>query len=119
MFSDNYGYTERPASIILGRRGFLKVTAACVGTLAVCGYALFDWIERRGVIIRDRQSGIYLDGRECEKMGLDASYQNPSVMQVYKDLDARPCDKVMDEILHTHYVNRSLLASITEELKNG
>ena len=52
MFSENYDYAERPAALILGRRGFLKVTGLCVAAVAVCGYAIGDLVARRGVIIK-------------------------------------------------------------------
>ena len=54
MFSENYDYAERPAALILGRRGFLKVTGLCVAAVAVCGYAIGDLVARRGVIIKAR-----------------------------------------------------------------
>ncbi len=41
MFSENYDYAERPAALILGRRGFLKVVYLCVGAV-VCVW-LRDW----------------------------------------------------------------------------
>lgn len=47
MFSENYDYAERPAALILGRRGFLKVTGLCVAAVAVCGYAIGDLVARR------------------------------------------------------------------------
>ena len=49
MLSENYDYAERPAALILGRRGFLKVCGLCVGAVAVCGWAIGDLIARRGV----------------------------------------------------------------------
>ena len=115
MFSENYDYAERPAALILGRRGFLKVVGLCVGAVAVCGYAIGDLIARRGVIIKARQSGLYQDDRLCQAMGLSSSHQNPTVMQIYKDLHAKPTDHTMHQLLHTHYYPRTTLASLTEE----
>ena len=94
MFSENYDYAERPAALILGRRGFLKVVGLCVGAVAVCGYAI--------------------DDKLCQAMGLTSSHQNPTVMQIYKDLGAKPTDHTMHELLHTHYYPRTMLASMTE-----
>ncbi len=113
MFSQNYEYAERPAALILGRRGFLKVTGLCVAAVAVCGYAISDLIARRGEIIKARQAGLYKDDLLCQKMGLACSHQNPTVMQVYKDLGTKPVDHEMHQLLHTHYYSRSMLASIT------
>ena len=90
MFSENYDYAERPAALILGRRGFLKVTGLCVAAVAVCGYAIGDLVARRGVIIKARQAGLY------------------------KDFGAKPTDHHMHELLHTHYYPRTMLASLTE-----
>ena len=87
MLSENYSYAERPAALILGRRGFLKVCGLCVGAVAVCGYAIGDMIARRGAIIAARQAGLY------------------------KDLGTKPVDHTMHELLHTHYYARTMLAS--------
>ena len=103
MFSENYDYAERPAALILGRRGFLKVTGLCVAAVAVCGYAIGDLVARRGVIIK-----------LCQALGLTSSHQNPTVMQIYKDFGAKPTDHHMHELLHTHYYPRTMLASLTE-----
>lgn len=114
MFSENYSYAERPAALILGRRGFLKVAGLCVGAVAVCGYAIGDLVARRGAIISARQAGLYADDKLCQKMGLTCSHQNPTVMQVYKDLGTKPVDHTMEGLLHTHYYPRTMLASLTE-----
>lgn len=103
MFSENYDYAERPAALILGRRGFLKVTGLCVAAVAVCGYAIGDLVARRGVIIKARQAGLYKDDKLCQALGLTSSHQNPTVMQIYKDFGAKPTDHHMHELLHTHY----------------
>ena len=43
-------------------------------------------------------------------MGLTCSHQNKVVMSVYKDMNAKPVDHTMHELLHTHYYSRSMLA---------
>lgn len=110
MFSENYDYAERPAALILGRRGFLKVCGLCVGAVAVCGWAIGDMIARRGEIIHARQAGLYKDDILCQKMGLANSHDNPVVMGVYKDMNTKPVDHTMHELLHTHYYPRTMLA---------
>ena len=45
MFSQNYSYAERPAALILGRRGFLKVSGLCIGAAVVCGWAIGDMVQ--------------------------------------------------------------------------
>ncbi len=114
LLSQNFEYTERPAALILGRRGFLKVTGLCVAAMAVCGYAIGDLIARRGEIIKARQTGLYTDDLICQKLGLACSHQNPTVMQVYQDLGTKPVDEEMEELLHTHYYPRTLLAVSTQ-----
>lgn len=52
LLSENYSYAERPAALILGRRGFLKVCGLCVGAAVVCGWAIGDMVARRGQIIK-------------------------------------------------------------------
>ena len=103
MLSENYSYAERPAALILGRRGFLKVSGLCVG-------AAVDMVARRNSIILARQAGLYKDDKLCQAMGLAASHQNTVVMSVYKDMKAKPVDHTMHELLHTHYYSRSMLA---------
>ncbi|MDO5530377.1 iron hydrogenase small subunit [Sutterella sp.] len=114
MLSENYSYAERPAALILGRRGFLKVSGLCIGAAVVCGWAIGDMVARRNSIILARQAGLYEDDQLCQKMGLTASHQNQVVMSVYKDLKTKPVDHTMHELLHTHYYPRSMLAQITE-----
>ena len=106
---------ERPAALILGRRGFLKVTGLCVAAVTVCGYAINDLIARRGVIIRARQAGLYKDDKLCQAMGLTSSHQNTTCMKIYKDMNAKPVDHLMHELLHTHYYPRTQLATLTEK----
>ena len=106
MLSENYDYAERPAALILGRRGFLKVCGLCVGAVAVCGWAI-------------GQAGLYKDDKLCQSMGLTSSHQNSVVMRVYKDLNTKPVDHTMHELLHTHYYQRTLLAATTSEANHG
>lgn len=110
MLSENYSYAERPAALILGRRGFLKVSGLCVGAAVVCGWAIGDMVARRNSIILARQAGLYKDDKLCQAMGLAASHQNTVVMSVYKDMKTKPVDHTMHELLHTHYYSRSMLA---------
>ena len=111
MFSENYDYAERPAALILGRRGFLKVTGLCVAAVAVCGYAIGDLVARRGVIIKARQAGLYKDDKLCQAQNLTSSHQNPVVRKIYSDLGAAPMDDTMYGLLHTHYFPRTQLAA--------
>lgn len=110
MFSQNYSYQERPAALILGRRGFLKVSGLCLGATVVCGWAIGDMVARRNSIILARQAGLYKDDQLCQQMGLPCSHNNAVVMSVYKDMKTKPVDHTMHELLHTHYYSRSMLA---------
>ena len=93
MFSENYDYAERPAALILGRRGFLKVTGLCVAAV-VCLRLRHRRPRCRVVvsIIKARQAGLYKDDKLCQALGLTSSHQNPTVMQIYKDFGAKPTD---------------------------
>ena len=104
MFSQNYSYAERPAALILGRRGFR------IGAAVVCGWAIGDMVSRRSSIILARQAGLYQDDKLCQAMGLASSHDNPVVMSVYKTMKAKPVDHTMHELLHTHFYSRSMLA---------
>ena len=115
LLSENYSYAERPAALILGRRGFLKVCGLCVGAAVVCGWAIGDMVARRGQIIKARQAGLYKDDKLCQAMGLTSSHQNEVVMSVYKVLGTKPVDHTMHELLHTHYYPRTMLATLEAE----
>ena len=63
--------------------------------------------------------GLYKDDKLCQSMGLTSSHQNSVVMRVYKDLNTKPVDHTMHELLHTHYYQRTLLAATTSEANHG
>lgn len=116
MFSQNYSYAERPAALILGRRGFLKVVGLCTAAVVACGWAIGDMICRRTSIILVRQKGLYQDDKLCQAKGLASSHQNPTVMSVYRDLQSKPVDHKMEELLHTRFYSRSMLAANKEDV---
>lgn len=109
--STNYQFEERPAGIILGRRGLFKVVGLCAVAAGATGWAVGDLIANRNSVLLARQAGLYKDDKLCQAMNLTSSHQNPVVRKIYQDLSAAPMDNTMYGLLHTHYVQRTQLAA--------
>ncbi len=107
-------YVEKPIKKILKRRDFLKVLGIGVSTVAMTGYAVTDVVAKRKSYIALRQSGLYKDDKRLQKLHLTSSHQNPSCLQVYKDLNDTPMGEIAEKLLHTSYVDRTKLG-----VKNG
>ncbi|MGN1209994.1 MAG: iron hydrogenase small subunit [Duodenibacillus sp.] len=107
----NYQFEERPASVILGRRGLFKVVGLCAVAAGATGWAVGDLIANRNAVLLARQAGLYKDDKLCQAMNLIRSHENPCVARVYRDLGAAPMDDTMYSLLHTHYAQRSQLAA--------
>ena len=106
-----YQFEERPASVILGRRGLFKVVGLCAVAAGATGWAVGDLIANRNAVLLARQAGLYKDDKLCQAMHLTRSHENPCVARVYRDLGAAPMDDTMYSLLHTHYAQRSQLAA--------
>ena len=107
----NYQFEERPASVILGRRGLFKVVGLCAVAAGATGWAVGDLIANRNAVLLARQAGLDQDDKLCQAMNLTRSHENPCVARVYRDLGAAPMDDTMYSLLHTHYAQRSQLAA--------
>lgn len=107
----NYQFEERPASVILGRRGLFKVVGLCAVAAGATGWAVGDLIANRNAVLLARQKGLYEDDKLCQAMNLTSSHQNPVVRRIYTDLSAAPMDDTMYGLLHTHYYPRTQLAA--------
>ncbi|MCI5851492.1 MAG: iron hydrogenase small subunit [Sutterellaceae bacterium] len=112
-----YTLAEAPVSILLGRRGFLKVVGVCVAAAALVGYGISDLIRRRSEVLLARQDGLYRDDKLCQAQNLTASHQNPSVKKAYEDMNGKPCEGLMYDLVHTEYAPRANLA--IKETKNA
>ena len=108
--SRNYQFEERPAGVILGRRGLFKVVGLCAVAAGATGWGVCDLISSRNDVLRARQEGLYLDDQLCRKQNLTSSHQDPAVKKIYTDLGAAPMDDTMYGLLHTRYFQRSQLA---------
>ena len=106
----NYQFEERPASVILGRRGQFKVVGLCAVAAGAAGWAVGDLLANRNAVLLARQKGLYADDKLCQAMKLTGSHQNPVVAKIYVDLGAKPMDNTMYGLLHTHYFPRTQLA---------
>ena len=83
----NYQFEERPASVILGRRGLFKVVGLCAVAAGATGWAVGDLLAHRNAVLLARQVVI--------------SLRTP----------VTPMDDTMYSLLHTHYAQRSQLAA--------
>ena len=108
--SRNYQFEERPAGVILGRRGLFKVVGLCAVAAGATGWAVNDLIANRNSVLLARQEGLYKDDKLCQTMNLTRSHENPVVRKIYVDLKAAPMDDTMYGLLHTHYSQRTQLA---------
>ncbi len=106
----NYQFEERPAGVILGRRGLFKVVGLCAVAAGATGWAVCDLISSRNEVLRARQEGLYRDDKLCREQNLTCSHQNPVVRKIYVDLGSAPMDDTMYGLLHTHYYPRTQLA---------
>ena len=107
----NYQFEERPASVILGRRGLFKVVGLCAVAAGATGWAVGDLIANRNAVLLARQAGLYKADKLCHALNLTRSPEPPCVARVYRDLGAAPMDDTMYSLLHTHYAQRSQLAA--------
>ena len=105
----NYQFEERPASVILGRRGLFKVVGLCAVAAGATGWAVGDLLANP--VLLARQKGLYADDKLCQAQNLTSSHQNPVVRKIYSDLGAAPMDDTMYGLLHTHYFPRTQLAA--------
>ena len=108
--SRNYQYEERPAGVILGRRGLFKVVGLCAVAAGATGWGVYELISSRNEVLLARQEGLYRDDLLCRQQNLTSSHQNPVVRKIYTDLGAAPMDDTMYGLLHTHYFQRTQLA---------
>lgn len=109
--SRNYQFEERPAGVILGRRGLFKVVGLLAVGAGATGWAVGDLLASRNEVLLARQAGLYKDDKLCRAMNLTSSHQNPVVRKIYQDLSAAPMDDTMYGLLHTHYAQRTQLAA--------
>lgn len=110
MSDHSYTFIERPAGVIMGRRGFFKVAGACLLCIVGTAWALKSLFGNRNKVIRARQEGLYKDDKLCRAMNLTRSHENPVIMQIYSDLKAQPMDDTVYQFLHTHYYQRTRLS---------
>lgn len=106
-----FEYAEKPAGVIMGRRGLFKVVGLCAIAAGATGWAVNEIIENRNCVLLARQKGLYKDDKLCQAMKLTSSHQNPTVQQIYRDFGFGPNEGPMYKLLHTHYYERSMLAA--------
>ncbi len=101
-------FVEKPASLRITRRGFLKVFGLVVATIAVGAYKVTDLFVHRNRYIKMRQSGQYKDDERVRKTyKLAASHQNPMIKKFYDEFAGQPFGEVSEAILHTRYFRRT------------
>ncbi|WKW50410.1 iron hydrogenase small subunit [Rhodomicrobium lacus] len=105
-----YDYIERPD--LLSRRGFLKAAGVVVAAVAIASYTITDLILKRNKYIRLRQLGLVRDDARLQKQSklMAFCHHNPTLKQCYADMNAKPVEGVMRELMHTSYVSRTSFA---------
>ena len=77
-----YQFEERPASVILGRRGLFKVVGLCAVAAGATGWAVGDLLANRNSVLLARQKGLYADDKLCQAMNLTSSHiRTPSCVR--------------------------------------
>ena len=104
-----YTLMEAPAAMLIGRRGFFKVVGLVVACAALASFAISDLIAKRNKILLARQDGLYRDDLRLQKMNLASAHQNPSVKKAYEDMNGKPCEGLMYDLVHTTYSARANL----------
>lgn len=104
-----YQFEEKPDSLSITRRAFLKVTGVLVAVVAIGGYAITEPFKKRNKYIKMRQAGLYKDDQRLQKKGLAASHENPVVQKFYKEFAEHPLSEVSEQLLHTKYFGRTNL----------
>ncbi len=101
-------FVEKPASLRITRRGFLKVFGVTVAALAVGVYKVTDLFVHRNKYIKMRQRGQYEDDERVRKTyRLAASQQNPMIKRFYDEFAVQPFGDVSESLLHTTYFRRT------------
>ena len=98
-----YQYEEKPASLLVTRRAFLKVTGVLTAYLAIGGYTITNFLKKRNKYIKMRQKGLYLDDKRLQSHKLPASHMNPAVKKFYEEFAEHPLSEVSHHLLHTHH----------------
>ena len=76
-----YQFEERPASVILGRRGLFKVVGLCAVAAGATGWAVGDLLANRNSVLLARQKGLYADDKLCQAMNRQARTRTPSCVR--------------------------------------
>ncbi|AEH44379.1 iron hydrogenase small subunit [Thermodesulfatator indicus DSM 15286] len=113
-----YQYEEKPASILITRRTFFKVTGVITAYIAIGGFAITNLVKKRNKYITMRQKGLYFDDKRRQQHKLPASYMNPGVKKFYEEFAGHPLSETAHQLLHTHhyYVRWQLGA---QEVRHG
>jgi len=101
-------FVEKPSSLRVTRRGFLKVLGVTVAAIAIGAYKVTDLFVHRNRYIKMRQSGQYKDDERVRKTySLAASQQNPMIKRFYDEFANQPFGEVSESLLHTRYFRRT------------
>ncbi len=104
--SEKKMYVEKPASVIISRRTFLKIVGIGIAALAIGTYKLTDIIAQRNKYIKIRQAGQYKDDQIVRNQIAPASHLNRMIPKFYREFGEQPLSEITEELLHTHYEPR-------------
>ncbi|WP_457569481.1 iron hydrogenase small subunit [Desulfurobacterium sp.] len=115
-----YKYEEGPASMVVSRRGFLKVTGILAAFVAFGKAVIGYFYGKRHDYLTSRQDGLYKDDKIHQREGLAASQENPTVKKYYEEFGEHPLSEKSHHLLHTHhYYERWQLAKAKGEVHHG
>ncbi|SNR87140.1 iron hydrogenase small subunit [Desulfurobacterium atlanticum] len=97
-----YKYEEGPASMVVSRRGFMKVTGILALFIAFGKAVISFFYSKRHDFLTSRQEGLYKDDKIHQRKGLAASQQNPTVKAYYEEFGEYPLSEKSHHLLHTH-----------------
>lgn len=102
MSKDKYQYSEDPFNV--SRREFLAIGGLFAAFTAIPAIWIRRMAVKRNEYIRARTAGLYKDDSISK---IRVSHANPGISAIYKDFLGQPLGELSENLLHTHYINRS------------
>ena len=101
----SHDYVEK--AIHVTRREFLQIIGVAGAVMWSGLYVTTDLVQDRSQYVKKRITGLYRDDIECQ---IRQSHNNPALQAMYRAFAQQPLSPLSEELFHTHYVNRTILA---------